>query len=108
VESSDERAAQNEVLFRSVNEQIEKLGRDSDQRYVEFVCECSDGACTKRIQLTISEYEEVRSESRWFAIVPVHVAARIEHVVRSTDRYVIVEKDTPVATEIVDISDPRD
>jgi hypothetical protein len=108
VESSEERAAQNEVLFRSVNEQIERLGRDSDQRYVDFVCECSDGECTERIQLTIGEYEAVRSESRWFAIVPGHVAARIEHVVRSTDRYVVVEKDTPDAAEIADISDPRD
>lgn len=106
--SYEERAAQNEVLFRSVNEEIERLGRESAQRHVEFVCECSDGTCAERIQLTIPEYEEVRSESRWFAIVPSHVATRIEHVVRSTDRYVIVEKDSPVATEVVDISDPRD
>jgi hypothetical protein len=50
----------------------------------------------------------VRSESRWFAIVPGHVNERIEHVVRSTDRYVIVEKDTPRSAEIAEISDPRD
>jgi hypothetical protein len=104
----EERAAQNEVLFRSVNEQIEKLGRESAQEHVRFVCECSNGACTEQIQLTISEYEEVRSDGRWFAIVPGHVTERIEHVVRTTDRYLIVEKDTPAAAEIADISDPRD
>jgi hypothetical protein len=108
VAPSEERAAQNEVLFRSVNEAIEKLGRESSQRYVEFICECSDGTCAQRIPLTISEYEEVRSESRWFAILPGHLAAPIEHVVRETERYVIVEKDTPAAAEIADISDPRD
>jgi hypothetical protein len=103
-----ERAAQNEALFRTVNEEIEKLGRDPAQRYIEFVCECSDGTCAARIQLTIGEYEEVRSEARWFVIMPGHLAEPIEHVVRSTDRYLIVEKDTPGAAEIAEISDPRD
>jgi hypothetical protein len=102
------RAAQNEVLFRSVNEQIEKLGRESSQDHVHFVCECSDGACAEQIQLTISEYEEVRSESRWFAILPGHLTEQIEHVVRTTDRYLVVEKDAPGAVAIAEISDPRD
>jgi hypothetical protein len=104
----EERAAQNEVLFRSVNEEIEKLGRDSAQLHVQFVCECSDGTCAERVHLTIAEYEEVRSQSRWFAIYPGHVTQQIEHVVRATDRFVIVQKDAPVAAEIADVSDPRD
>ena len=108
--SFEERAAQNEALFRSVNEEIEKLGQVEQKagRFTAFVCECSDGTCAQQIQLTIPEYEEVRSEGRWFAVVPGHVTEEIEHVVRATDRYVIVEKDTPVATKIVEISDPRD
>ncbi|MCW2965794.1 MAG: hypothetical protein JWO17_3046 [Actinomycetia bacterium] len=104
----EDRAAQNEVLFRSVNEQIEKLGRESDQQHVQFVCECSHGTCAEQIQLTLSEYEEVRSDGRWFAIVPGHLTEQIEHVVRATDRYLIVEKDTPAAVEITEDSDPRD
>jgi hypothetical protein len=104
----EERAAQNEVLFRSVNEEIEKLGRESAQQHVQFVCECSNGSCSEQIQLTIPEYEEVRSDGRWFAIVPGHITEQIEHVVRATDRYVIVEKDTPAAGEMADGSDPRD
>ena len=108
---TDERAAQNEVLFRSVNEQIEKLGppvTGSSRQLTGFVCECSDATCSQQVQLTLGEYEEVRSESRWFAIAPGHVTEEIEHVVRSTDRYLIVEKDTPEAIEIVESSDPRD
>ncbi|MDX6424613.1 MAG: hypothetical protein QOD52_18 [Gaiellaceae bacterium] len=111
METFEERAAQNEALFRSVNEQIEKLGQvesKSGQRPIAFVCECSDGTCAEQLQLTIGEYEEVRSEGRWFAIVPGHLTERIEHVVRTTDRYLIVEKDTPAAVEIAEISDPRD
>ena len=104
----EDRAAQNEVLFRSVNEQIEKLGRESDQRHVQFVCECSNGACAEQIQLTLGEYEEVRSQSRWFAIVPGHLTEQIEHVVQMNERYLIVEKDTPDAAAIAEASDPRD
>ena len=102
----EERAAQNETLFRSVNEQIEKLGHN--EHFVAFICECSDGTCTLRIELTLGEYEEVRSDGRWFAVDPAHVTEEIEHIVRTNERYVIVEKDTPVAVEIAEISDPRD
>ena len=108
--SFEERAAQNETLFRSVNEEIEKLGQVERKagRFTAFVCECSDGKCAQQVQLTLPEYEEVRTESRWFAVAPGHVTEQIEHVVRTSDRYVIVEKDTPVATKIAEISDPRD
>lgn len=107
----EKRAAQNEVLFRSVNEEIQKLGQvDSGPggRLTAFVCECSDGTCAEQVHLTIGEYEEVRSNGRWFAVAPGHVTNGIEHVVRSTGRYVIVEKDTLDAVEIVEDSDPRE
>jgi hypothetical protein len=111
MDPGEQRAAQNETLFRSVNEEIEKLGQvepGPEPLYTAFVCECSDGTCTERIHLTIAEYEDVRSESRWFAIAPGHVDERIEHVIRLTDRYLIVEKDTPSSATIAEISDPRD
>jgi hypothetical protein len=106
----EDRAAQNEALFRRVNEEIEKLGQveRSAGRFTAFVCECSDGTCAKQVELTIAEYEEVRSESRWFAIAPGHVTDQIEHVVRKNDRYAIVEKDSPGAASIADVTDPRD
>jgi hypothetical protein len=106
----EQRAAQNETLFRSVNEEIERLGQGAgpESLYTAFVCECSDGTCAERIQLTIAEYEDVRSHSRWFATASGHVNLRIERVVRTTDRYVIVEKNNPTSATIAEISDPRD
>ena len=104
----EDRAARNETLFRSVNEQIEKLGQVSGERFTAFVCECSDGTCAEQVQLTVAEYEHVRSESRWFAIVPGHLTEQIEHVVQTNDRYLIVEKDTPAAAEIAEATDTRD
>jgi hypothetical protein len=111
VDQFAQRAAQNEALFRSVNEQIEKLGQvwsPSGEPLTAFVCECSDGTCAEQLQLTLDEYEEVRSESRWFAIAPGHETEQIEHVVRANERYVIVEKDTPAAAGVAEITDPRD
>jgi hypothetical protein len=108
--SFEERAAQNEALFRRVNEEIQKLGQvqQSGELFTAFVCECSDGTCAEQLQLMISEYEEIRSESRWFAIAPGHLTEAIEHVVRTNVRYLIVEKDTPAAADIAERSDPRD
>ena len=94
--------------FAASTSRSRSSGGFSDQQYLQFVCECSNGACTEQIQLTLAEYEEVRSGSRWFAILPGHLTEQIEHVVRANNRYLIVEKDTPEAAEIADVSDPRD
>ena len=108
----EHRAARNEALFRSVNEEIEKLGvateSNPEECRIGFVCECSDGSCIETVQLTVPEYEEVRSGSRWFVIVPDHLTQEIEHVVQTHPHYLIVQKDTPTATRIADDTDPRD
>ena len=108
----EHRAARNEALFRSVNEEIEKLGLATEsrpeERRIGFVCECSNGSCGETVQLTVPEYEAVRSGSRWFAILPDHVNEEIEHVVQTHSHYAIVEKDTPVGTRIAEDTDPRD
>ena len=99
------------MLFRTVNEEIEKLGRadaHADARLVGFVCECSDETCAQQIQLTSDEYEKVRSDGRRFAVAPGHVTEAVEHVVETADRFVVVEKDTPVAAKIAEDADPRD
>ena len=108
----EHRAARNEALFRSINEEIEMLGlateSNPEERRIGFLCECSNDSCIETVQLTIPEYEEVRSGSRWFAILPDHVTDEIEHVVQAHPHYVIVEKDTPVATRIAEGTDLRD
>jgi hypothetical protein len=110
MESFEQRAAQNEALFRSVNEEIEKLGQvdgGPGTHLTSFVCECSEGTCAEKVQMTVDEYEEVRSNGRWFVVASGHVNPPIEHVVRENECYLIVEKDTPEAAEIAESSDPR-
>jgi hypothetical protein len=66
--SSLERLARNESLFREVNERIEYLAEVNERidyraegAANKFVCECSNTDCISTIELTVAEYEHVRS-----------------------------------------------
>ncbi|MGH3050003.1 MAG: hypothetical protein ACRDLK_07585, partial [Gaiellaceae bacterium] len=72
--ASAREAAKQQSIFREVNERIEELAGRFDvlDQTLNVVCECGDGACTERIELTASEYEALRGSSRRFAVVPGH------------------------------------
>jgi hypothetical protein len=87
------RAAKNESLFREVNEQIHKLERHfGGNPSARFVCECSRRDCTARLEATLDEYTAVRESPTQFMVVRSHVDIDNERVVRSTDRFTVVEK----------------
>ena len=92
----EQRAGQNQALFREVNERINAL---QERRAVwvtisEWVCECADESCTERIGMTPEEYEELRANPVHFAVAPaeVHVVPEVERVVEERERYWVVEK----------------
>ena len=84
--------------MRTVNDRIKAIDEDAgawtgaDQRF-GFQCECGkpDG-CQERIQMTLAEYEKVRSQRDRFAVVPGHQEDEIEQVVEGNDRFLIVDK----------------
>jgi hypothetical protein len=98
VEERFDRQARNESLMRRVNDQIAALDELSADwatpgHQFEFQCECGKtGGCDARLQMTLTEYEIVRSQRDRFAVVPGHETAEIEHVVEENDRYLIVDK----------------
>lgn len=107
------RQAENETLFRNVNERIEELVAGAFDRREgieawDFVCECHDTGCTERLAMTIAEYEAVRAEGARFVVAPSpeHVDLRIEHVVDMSSRYWVVEK-VGEPGEIAEEDDPR-
>ena len=92
-DESVRRLAENEVLFRVINENIEVLAqRMGGPAPWEFVCECSRRGCAELIKLTVEEYESVRSAGDQFVLVPGHEIDPIERVVGRADGYVVVEK----------------
>jgi hypothetical protein len=108
VDSRQQRVAKNEALFRRVNERIEEINEaltgDSES---DFLCECGNDDCTTPVGLTLSEYEEVRSNPTHFLIAPGHDVIDLERVIRETDRYAVVEKFSGEPGRIAVETDPR-
>ena len=91
------RTAQNESLFRAVNERVKELNEafDALSRNAEWICECGNTACVEPVQLTREEYEAVRARGGdCFFVKPeaAHVVPDVEVVVERHDRYWVVQK----------------
>ena len=104
------RQAQNESLFREVNERIAQLGKNAEawspDGTVEFMCECGEeGGCGQRVRVPLDIYERVRSQDDRFVVRPGHETPEIESAVEWTEDYVVVDK-IPAAEQYV-ADDPR-
>ena len=104
-----ERAARNQGLFREVNERLGELATTFQEvagTPPVFACECADLMCTEQIDLTVDEYEAVRSQPNHFLVLPGHVYPEVEKVVCENDRFAVVAK-VGEAAAIVEAADPR-
>jgi hypothetical protein len=106
-----ERVGKNEALFREVNERIREVSAGivafDDAAALAFVCECSEAGCSEPVEVTLAEYESVRSQPRHFLVAPGHVwHPRTERAVRESETYAVVEK-TGDAGEVASDKDPR-
>ncbi|HEY0276848.1 MAG TPA: hypothetical protein VGC32_01135 [Solirubrobacterales bacterium] len=99
------RAASAEINGRRVNEAIER-GTESARDAV-FVCECGHLGCTATVELTIPEYERVRSSFDRFLVVPGHEIESVEDVVERHDGYLVVAKRDGQAVAIAAVTDDR-
>jgi hypothetical protein len=109
VNDREQRIGQNEVLFREVNERVARLS-DSMQATTEltaFLCECGNQSCLERVEMTLEEYERLRSESTHFAIAPGHEILDVEAVIAKHDRYWVIEKHEGEAADFAQRLDPR-
>jgi hypothetical protein len=108
-EEQARRVGLNEALFREVNEQIRGLNRElgSDEGTMSVICECGDAECAERIELRVSAYERVRSDSLLYVIAKGHEFSDVESVVERADGYDVVRKQAPAAAEVSEETDPR-
>jgi hypothetical protein len=107
-EARQVRAAQNQSLFREVNERIEGLNEGFGMILLmgEWVCECADETCVERMELTVEDYEAIRQHPNRFPVLPGHEQLDVEWVVEHHERYVIVSK-LDKAGEVAREHDPR-
>lgn len=102
------RIARNESLFRDVNERIAETAERFEAKHSGFVCECADTECTERVDVTLDDYQEVRSDPTHFVLSPGHgLGEPVERVISSRPDYQIVEKIERVIREQVERLDPR-
>jgi hypothetical protein len=92
-----EQVEKNERLFREVNERIREIGgrlarHGDDDEPISFMCECGSTDCVVRLDLTLGEYDHVRSDPTWFVVARGHELPELERVVERRPRHTIVEK----------------
>lgn len=105
--STAQRLAKNEVLFREVNERIEQATEDASfEGPMVLVCECGNAECAETIEMTLDEYEAVRSQPTRFVIVPGHEIDDVSRVLEQNERFAVVEK-AGEAGAIAQRHDPR-
>jgi hypothetical protein len=95
-ETSQRRFAYNEVLFRSINDQVLALEERFGSREGGFLCECADTTCSETVFLALDEYERIHADQHRFFVVPGHEVTEIETVVERHANYLIVEKTIPI------------
>jgi hypothetical protein len=102
-----QRLAGNEAVFRQVNEAIEsgKTPPEAGAR-IAFRCECAELGCNDLIELTVAEYEQVRSDPRRFLVTLGHDHPDIETIIETHPGYAVVEK-RDAAAEAAKRTDPR-
>jgi len=110
VRERQQRAGQNQSLFREVNERVKDVN-DSFNVFAslsDWVCECANDDCFQRLELSTDEYERIRRHSARFLVCPSeqHVWPEAENVVERHANYWIVEK-IQLGAEIAQQDDPR-
>jgi hypothetical protein len=105
--TSERRMTENQAYFRKKNEQVLKgfenirkiAAEDGVEPILEipitplqFICECSDSECGKRIPLKIEEWSKIHSKPDTFVVYPGHIVSSIETEVERRESYSIVKK----------------
>ena len=103
------RVGDNEALYRAVNERIEGLNEAFGMvaETMTVVCECGDIECAQQIQVSIPEYEHVRSDPTLFVVVPGHEVEDVEDVVEDAGRFHVVRKHPGKPARLAIDRDPR-
>jgi hypothetical protein len=101
------RLGANEAVFRQINEGIERgQWPGEEDAPISFRCECAQLGCNELLELSVNDYEAVRSNPRRFLVLPGHQQPDAETVVETHERYLVVEKLAQAGMAAED-TDPR-
>jgi transcription initiation factor TFIID subunit TAF12 len=113
---SERRLAENEVIFRKLNEKLKaavketnKLAKEDNQpeflisELLSFHCECADENCSDTIDLEAGEYERIHESRDKFIIVPGHEVLAIEKVIAKQPDFYVVKKNVMPPQHVDDL-----
>jgi hypothetical protein len=108
MQSQEERIARNDSIFRDANEEIAAYANDHEfVEQVPFLCECATESCVTVVNLSLIEYEEVRSAPTRFFVAPGHQGSEGSvAMLEDRGRYLLVEKGG-LAGDVATRLDPR-
>jgi hypothetical protein len=108
-EEREGRIAVNEAVFRQINERLRRLNKSfaTLTETMTLICECADFACAEKIEMTPSEYDQLRADPALFAVKTGHEKPEVEQVVRSGRGYDVVHKNAGLPRQVAEASDPR-
>lgn len=106
VSQREARAAQNELVFRAVNEQIVKMTDRfrAELSDLDIVCECADTGCVGTVRIDVAEFAAIERADGSFLVLPGHEDESVEQVVTRREGYVVVSK--PIVASGAGPSDP--
>jgi hypothetical protein len=83
---------QPEDVFRNANDEIAEKARELAWGLaIPFLCECSDGRCFQRVDLTLAQYDEVRAHPQRYLVQAGHAVSEA-FLIEQADRVAFVEK----------------
>lgn len=121
---SERKLAENEVIFRELNEHvqeaIDKLNemaeessqpesgytQTKDDAPLHFHCECSNDKCFERIPIKHEEYSKIHKNRKHFIVVKGHEIGTIERTIKEMPNYLIVEKNILSSKEADSLLNP--
>jgi hypothetical protein len=101
------RIAENEAIFRTVNDEIRGVTATlaSTAETIGVICECGTSSCTDQIDVGLADYARVRSDSTLFLTKPGHDFPETETVVEKSERFWVVQKHPGGPAEIAKATD---
>jgi hypothetical protein len=92
--SRDSRREENQKLFRKGNKLLHEAveGNVPKEKPVPLLCECADEDCQGRVELRLSQREEVASQPNHFVMEAGHLRSEGEEIVGSLGYYQVLRK----------------
>ena len=93
LEARQVRLAKNQALFRAVNDQIDYMAQEQSTVVpLNFLCECADEDCHGRVEVDVTDWEDVASQHNLFLMEAGHQRSEDEEVVGQVGEYEVARK----------------